>query len=220
MRKLIWVRLFLSATILLAGLFFALMLSVFINNALNETAFAQHNLIRLHVLANSNSPKDQDLKLLVRDTVIEETKNILAEVRDKQEAHQLLLSNKDKIESAATARVRGEGYAYPVAVQIGKFSFPLRQYGDLSLPEGIYDAVRVEIGSGAGDTWWCVLFPPLCLSDLEGANSDLLTVNAEAEGKSFAFRLKFWDHFSQTQYARTIQRWWRASAAEYSSFLR
>ncbi len=219
MRKLIWVRLLLSATLLLAGLFFALMLSVFINGAGNETAFAQHNLIRLHVLANSNSPKDQDLKLLVRDTVIEETKSILGTVGDKQEAHRLLQSHRDRIEDAAQARVYGEGYAYPVAVQIGKFPFPLRKYGDLSLPEGVYDAVRVEIGSGAGDNWWCVLFPPLCLSDLEGTNSDLLLVNEDGEGRNFAFRLKIWDHFSQTQYARTIQRWWRASAAGYASFL-
>ncbi len=159
------------------------MLSVFINGgAGNETAFAQHNLIRLHVLANSNSPKDQDLKLLVRDTVIEETKSILGTVGDKQEAHRLLQAHRDRIEDAAQARVHG-GKGMPIRwlFRLVNSPFPLRKYGDLSLPEGVYDAVRVEIGSGGagGDNWWCVLFPPLCLSDLEGTNSDLLLVNED-----------------------------------------
>ena len=219
MRKSFWVRLFFSAALLVTGLFFALMLSVFINDVLDETAFAQQNLIRLHVLANSNLPQDQDLILKVRDTILAETREILAGVADKQEAQELLLANKEKLAAAAQARVLQAGFTYSVSVRIGKFHFPFREYGDFSLPVGIYDAVRVEIGSAAGDNWWCVLFPPLCLADLDGTNNGLLRVNEGGEGNSYAFRLKIWDHISQTHYAQALQRWWRASAEGFSSFL-
>ena len=122
-------------------------------------------------------------------------KEILTIVADKQEAQELLLTNK-KLAAAAQARVLQAGFTYPVSVRIGKFHFPFREYGDFSLPVGIYDAVRVEIGSAAGDNWWCVLFPPLCLADLDGTNNGLLRVNEGGEGNSYAFRLKIWDHIS------------------------
>lgn len=219
MRKTVLIRFVFSLLILLAGISAALVLSILTKEMINETAFAQRNLIRLHVLAHSNLPADQDLKLLVRDAVLEETKNILGGISQKAEARALLEDHQSQLRKAAQDLIFQEGYDYAVQVAIGNFPFPKREYGSLSLPEGNYDAVRVEIGAAAGDNWWCVLFPPLCLAELEGFDSGLVKVDAAGEGPRLALRLKFWQQISQTRYAQTIKNWWRASAAGYSTVL-
>ena len=99
---------------------------------------------------------------------------------------------------------------------MGQFVFPYRQYGSMALPEGWYDAVRIEIGAAAGDNWWCILFPPLCLADLEGADKDLVTIEQDgSSGSKLVFRLKLWEHVSETRYAQALQKWWQASAAGF-----
>lgn len=183
--------------------------------SLQETAFSKQNLIRLHVVANSNLPKDQDLKLLVRDAVLDETRYILRNVRDQGEAYQLLTNNSLDLEEIAQSVVAKEGFNYPVRIKIGNFPFPYREYGSFSLPEGFYDAVRVEIGEASGDNWWCVLFPPLCLAELESDHSGLFEVSYTSEETNWAFRWKLWEKLSETQYAKRLQKWWQASAATY-----
>lgn len=183
----------------------------------NETAFAAQNLLRLHVIAHSNTPRDQDLKLVVRDAILAEAKGLFADVQDKAEAQNLVEKSKRKIQEIAQDTIYAAGFSYPVQVQVGYYPFPERTYGAISLPEGYYDAVRVEIGEARGENWWCVLFPPLCLSDLEDDHSSLLKVNQEGSKKGLVLRSKFWEHMAQTSYAKAFQKWWQASAASYPS---
>lgn len=182
-----------------------------------DTAFAKENLIRLHVLANSNLPSDQNLKLLVRDAVLAETRDLFGEAETKEEAQLLIVENRDRIEMAAKEVIAAAGYDYAVTLAVGHFQFPEKAYGTLILPEGCYDALQIKIGAAKGDNWWCVLFPPLCFADLETnvSEASLVKVNDDKEASGIAFRFKIWDHLMDTQYARQIQKWWRASAAAH-----
>src|SRR5690606_19236877 len=117
------------------------------------------NLIRLHILANSNSPVDQDLKLQVRDAVLLAAQDIFNGVATKDEAKKYIHDNWDLIRETALKTIREAGFPYDVELQLGTFPFPERDYGNLSLPEGNYEALRIIIGEGKGDNWWCVLFP-------------------------------------------------------------
>ena len=129
-----------------------------------ETALAQ-SLIRLHVIANSDSGDDQSLKLKVRDRVIKECGDIFSENETIDTAREDILANLGKIENCAIDEVRKNGYSYDVNVVFAPSYFPTKEYGDLVLPTGSYEAVRVEIGKASGQNWWCVLFPPLCFVD-------------------------------------------------------
>lgn len=213
-------RLITGFTLLCLGVFATGLFSSLERNLNSDTAFAQ-NLIRLHVIAHSNLPQDQDLKLLVRDAVLQETKDILAQVEDKEEAYQLLSVHGGRLKERAQEVVQAQGFDYPVQVKLGHFPFPYREYGQLALPEGWYDAVRIEIGEARGDNWWCILFPPLCLGELQGKDSSLLEVNSleegEEEGQRFVFRSKLWEQAAQTRYAQVLRKWLQASAAGLSA---
>lgn len=122
-------------------------------------------VIRFHVLANSDSQADQALKLRVRDRILEEMRPILSTSQDKEESRVLLQEAFGQIRRAALDEIRSQGYNYGVKVSLVQDAFPMKQYGDLTFPAGIYDALRVEIGQGAGQNWWCVMFPPMCFVD-------------------------------------------------------
>ncbi len=216
-RKCMKARLILSLAILCTGVISGLILHAVQSHLSYDRAYAE-TLIRLHVIANSNSPRDQDLKLIVRDAVLREAEQILKETSDKQEAYALLRDNEGRLAGRAQEAVISEGFTYPVAVRMGQFVFPYKEYGSLALPEGWYDAVRIEIGTAAGDNWWCVLFPPLCLADLEGADKDLVTIDQDgSSGSRLVFRFKLWEHVAETRYAQALQKWWQASAASFAS---
>lgn len=181
-----------------------------------DQAFAQ-DLIRLHVIANSNLPHDQELKLQVRDAVLQEAKRLLEDVTEKEEAYALIRNHAASLERSAREVVLAQGFDYPVRVSIGNYLFPERDYGTLTLPEGSYDAVRVEIGQAAGENWWCILFPPLCLAELDGAKAGLVKVEQKHDqgetGRRIVLRWKLWEQMGQTRYARLFQNWWQVSAA-------
>ena len=189
----------------------------------SDKAFAQ-DLIRLHVVAHSNLPQDQELKLKVRDAVLLETKFMLGEVAERDQAYTLLVHNLQTLERSAQEAVWASGYDYPVAIKLGSYLFPERDYGELLLPQGRYDALRVEIGAAQGDNWWCILFPPLCLAELEGTSPNLVKVDHKEGpgegGRSFVLRSRLWDQVVQTRYARLFQSWWQASAAGLSALAR
>jgi stage II sporulation protein R len=134
-----------------------------------EQSFKPANLIRLHIIANSNDPGDQELKYRVRDAIIAAFRPELLKLHSRTEAEALLSSDRGKITSIAEQVMASNGRQYPARVEIGDFDFPTRTYGDLVLPAGNYRAVRVILGQGAGANWWCVLFPPLCFVDVSGA---------------------------------------------------
>ena len=126
-----------------------------------ETVYDE--VIRLHVLAPSDSAKDQALKLSVRDEILSVYGTRLAVALDVTTAEEALLPLCEEIEATAEAVVRREGYAYTVKVEYGDEAYPTREYGDYTFPAGVYRSLRIVIGEGEGQNWWCVLFPPLCL---------------------------------------------------------
>jgi stage II sporulation protein R len=131
--------------------------------------YSHNNLIRLHIIANSNDPGDQALKYRVRDAIIAAFSPELLKLRSRAEAEKLLTADQGKIERLAEQVIAANGRGYPARAVIGNFDFPTRSYGDLVLPAGNYRAVRVILGQGAGANWWCVLYPPLCFVDAAGS---------------------------------------------------
>ena len=121
-----------------------------------------NDYIRIHIRANSDSEDDQSVKLAVRDAVVQYLAPYAAQVKDKAEMWALLERKKEEIEEVADATLISCGYAYRSKVYMRQEAFPERTYGDLTLKEGIYDAVIVELGAAEGQNWWCVAFPPLC----------------------------------------------------------
>lgn len=124
------------------------------------------NVFRLHVIANSNSTEDQNLKYLVRDELISYMKSISKNVSTKEEAIQIANNNIEEFYKIAKKVILDNGYNYDVNIEIGNFSFPTKTYGDISLPAGFYDALKVKIGDAKGKNWWCVMFPSLCFVDV------------------------------------------------------
>ena len=120
------------------------------------------NMIRLHVLANSDSEEDQALKLKVRDAVLKEAENIKAE--SPEEAYIKTEGSLMTLRKAAEEKIKEEGYDYCVEVVLGEERYPEREYDGFTLPEGTYTSLRVLIGEAKGQNWWCVLYPPLCTS--------------------------------------------------------
>ena len=120
------------------------------------------SVVRLHVLANSDSEEDQALKLQVRDAVLEITEPLLADCSDRDEAETVLRANLDLIEATARETVRNAGLEDTVTVEFDEESYPERTYDSFCFPSGTYLSLRVSIGEGEGHNWWCCLFPPVC----------------------------------------------------------
>ena len=159
---------------LLAGLAVCLLSGGMAMKAQQQVA---DRMIRLHVLANSDSEADQALKLEVRDAVTERTEILLERVADRQEAERILRRHLTELEQVAKDTVRAAGYVYDVNVELSMTDFPTKEYDGFSLPAGEYLALRVLIGEAAGQNWWCVVFPPLCT-----AASSSVAVTALAAG--------------------------------------
>lgn len=124
------------------------------------------NIFRLHVVANSDDIQDQNLKLVIRDKVLQYVNSISKDISNKNDLVILLGNYTEEIKEIVQDVVMEQGYAYPVNISIGNFSFPTKVYGDISLPAGYYDALKIEIGEAKGNNWWCVMFPPLCFVDI------------------------------------------------------
>ena len=137
-----------------------------ISYAQNISTDIASSVFRLHVIANSDSKEDQDLKYKVRDNLLKYMNKICKDCTSKEEAISLVEKNKDIFKQIALDTISNEGFSYDVNINIGNFEFPTKNYGDISLPAGLYDALRVEIGEAKGQNWWCVMFPPLCFVDI------------------------------------------------------
>lgn len=124
------------------------------------------SVFRLHVIANSDSKEDQELKYKVRDKVLEYMNSIAKNCTSKQEIIELANTHRQEFQAIAEQVIHENGYNYNVNIYIGKFDFPTKNYGDISFPAGTYDALRIEIGESKGQNWWCVMFPPLCFIDV------------------------------------------------------
>ena len=126
----------------------------------------QKNVFRLHVIANSDSEDDQKLKLKVRDNVIKYMNTLCSKTTSKEEAIEIANAHLNEFKKIALNTIKENGYNYGVDISIDNVFFPTKTYGDISLPEGYYDALRIKIGKAEGKNWWCVMFPPLCFVDV------------------------------------------------------
>lgn len=192
----------LTALLLIAGL---LVCSLWLEREGDELAA---DVVRLHVLANSDSEEDQSLKLTVRDRVLAEAAPLLKGVDDRAEAERLLTDSLQQLADAGALAVAEEGYSYPVTVSLEETWFPTKEYEGFALPAGDYTALRVVIGDGGGQNWWCVVFPPLCLgavsepadtAAMAGLSEDEISlITGEDGGYVVKFKLlELWDELKQ-----------------------
>lgn len=146
-------------------------MTVLINGEVKKISTAsedyKNKLIRFHVIANSDSEEDQNLKLKVRDAVIDYLQPKLAASNSIEESEKIIISEYDELENISKNIIQENGYDYDVKVGIDYSQFPTKQYSNVVLPAGEYKALRIIIGEGSGKNWWCVMFPPLCFVDEE-----------------------------------------------------
>ncbi len=130
------------------------------------------SVIRLHVIANSDSDEDQALKLSVRDRIIEMTKEIGSGCTSLEDAEKVMREHLDDIRACADNEVKRLGYNYSVEVRLGEEEYPTKTYASLCFPSGKYLSLQILIGEASGQNWWCVLFPPLCLDAAQRKDSN------------------------------------------------
>lgn len=188
---------------LMLGVAFALLAGVWLDA--QQSALAD-KVIRLHVIANSDSDEDQALKLQVRDRILTEAADLFSQGYTVDEAAEAITEKLPSLANAGEEVVRARGYAYPVTASLeDDVWFPTKQYTDFALPRGSYTALRVVIGEGGGKNWWCVVFPPLCLGSVtetveEAAatgtlsDGDLALMTGEDEGYVIKFKaIELWE---------------------------
>ena len=125
------------------------------------------DILRFHILANSNTKEDQELKIQVKSFLLEKLSK--AEADSKEAFCDYIISNKEELENAAETYMESLGYPYKAEIDLTQSYFPAKAYGDIVLPLGVYDAVEVRLGEGRGHNWWCVLYPRLCFVDVTHA---------------------------------------------------
>ena len=169
MKKLIFDRLKKDRKIIMfslgAGFLIASLVSM--NYSMNAQKNIAGEVIRLHVLANSDDEFDQNLKLAVRDEILKEFGGGLSKCETVEESREYLNGALKNIETFAESVVAENGFDYNVTASLGASFFPTRNYDGLSLPPGEYEALKIEIGDAKGRNWWCVMFPPLCLIEIK-----------------------------------------------------
>lgn len=152
-------RLFILTAIL--TFLFALIISY----AKNTGSDISNSVLRLHIVANSNSEADQQLKLDIRDRIINDTSRLFVNAGSAEAAIEIAKKNLPEILEIANSEIKNQGFDYSATAKIGEFAFPTKVYGDITLPSGKYRALRLELGAADGENWWCVMYPPLCFAD-------------------------------------------------------
>ncbi len=182
----------------------ALLLLFVLSPALNAGEIYE-KVLRIHVIANSDSGEDQALKLLVRDRILTLAEERLAGM-NAEDAAALIRAGKAEWQREAEAALREAGCGMPVTVELGKEVYPTRTYEGLSLPAGTYESLRIKIGEAEGKNWWCMLFPPVCLNSarpddaLTGAGlSEESVKTVKREGEKYEFRFRFLERIAALQ---------------------
>lgn len=185
---------------LLTGLFLGVL---FLGGyAVKEQASIAGSVLRLHIIGNTNTDIDQALKLLVRDSILKEHRNLFANATSAQDAAIKASLAAFSIADTAEKTLQQHGCLAPVTVRVEETSFPTKEYGNVRLPAGTYTAVNVRLGSSTGKNWWCVLYPPLCLTEgsLKADDETLAMLQKELSPNEYAmitqpekitFRMKF-----------------------------
>ncbi|NCB63596.1 MAG: stage II sporulation protein R [Clostridia bacterium] len=190
---------------LMLGLAFAILAGVWLDA---QQSALSDKVIRLHVIANSDSDEDQALKLQVRDRILAEAGDLFRQGYSVDEAAAAITGKLPELAAAGEEVVRAGGYRYGVTASLeDDVWFPTKQYTDFALPRGSYTALRVVIGEGGGKNWWCVVFPPLCLGSVtetveEAAatgtlsEDDVALMTGEDEGYVIKFKaIELWEEF-------------------------
>lgn len=155
-------------------------------------------VLRFHIIANSDSDEDQTLKVNVRDRVLKDCSKIFELKKDLEESIIAAEENLDVILKSAEDEIQKRGYSYEVKAEIVDMPFSTRHYNEVTLPAGIYKAVRITIGKGRGQNWWCVMFPPMCLPAAQEKNElkDVLTpeeLDLVDSGEKYEIKFKTWE---------------------------
>ena len=168
---------------ILLTLSFSVLIAVLLLNYLpvhGEEAVYE-DTVRLHVIANSDSELDQEVKLKVRDSVLKCVKEQMESVKDKESAVTLLESMKNEIKESADATLKEEGFSERVTVEFTDEKYPVRYYDEFTLPAGTYKSMKVVIGEGEGKNWWCILFPSVCVNNAVSAKDDYVAAGFTPE---------------------------------------
>lgn len=171
----------------------------------------EHSVIRLHILASSDSTADQTQKLLVRDALLEHASAWIPADADFSAGCEALRTRLPDIQRTAEQTLRAAGCEDTVTVSLTESAFPARQYGDVTLPEGQYQALRVEIGAAEGQNWWCVMYPALCIPAASVSAEDVLDADAYAlvsNPEEYEVRLKC------VELCRAVTRWVKSKTAQ------
>ena len=163
------------------------------------------NVLRLHVIANSDSGEDQALKLLVRDAILIKTQELLADIKNRESAEQIISQNLESLRLTAEQVVIDNGYSYPVSIALGKEEYPTKTYESCAFPSGEYTSLQIFIGDASGKNWWCVLFPPLCLSAATskdsftsvGITDSQYQIITDSKSTKYKIRFKILESFSE-----------------------
>ncbi len=169
-----------------------LLLLVIVSNVEYSEQIDTDSLIRIHVLANSDSDADQQLKLQVKDDVVRYLQPLLEKSKSAEESRAIIRNHMAQIKQTAQQTLQQHGSEDTVTLQYGHFDFPVKYYGSFSLPSGNYEALRILIGDGQGRNWWCVLFPPLCFTDSNVSTSGKYTDQAPEKEVVFKFKSFEW----------------------------
>lgn len=175
----------------------------------DTSARIRQEVLRLHVLANSDSDEDQALKLKVRDRILSEAGTLFYQAETESSARKAAEENLPLIEAAAKAALKDAGAEGTVRVKVTRQFFDTRVYDGFTLPAGQYDAVQVVLGEGKGHNWWCVLYPPLCLSTAEKLPEELSKFS-EGERRLLESAPKYEVRFFLLELAEKIGIWFRS----------
>lgn len=164
-------------------------------------------VLRLHILANSDSKEDQDLKLAVRDRILHESGTLFPMVQNKSEAIEQVRAQLPNLRAAALDEIKKQGFDYDAQVSLEEVFFNTRQYGDITLPAGRYDALQIRIGEARGKNWWCVLFPALCVPSASNVSMDDVMDPEQMELIQNAGQYEV--KFKVVEWYEGIRNWWR-----------
>lgn len=171
----------------------------------------QKSVFRLHVIANSDSKEDQNLKYIVRDNLINYMNSICNHCSSKEETIDIVAKHLSDFTNIANQTIADNGFSYQASVELGNFEFPTKNYADISFPSGYYDALKVKLGNSKGQNWWCVLYPSLCFIDVtsgivpdesketlkENLNEEEYQIISDTDNPSINFKFKLIEFFTQ-----------------------
>ena len=174
-------------------------LCIFARNAASQAARVQDGVLRFHIVANSDSAADQQLKWKVRDGIAVLTDELFAEAENKARAIEIATENRHRLEQEITSILRQNGSNQTARVEIKNLYFPTKQYENVTFPAGNYDAIHITLGEGNGENFWCVLFPALCVPSVSTDNRELLSgvldessVDLVTKPYTFKFKVAEW----------------------------